>query len=314
MNAHEFDRNFSRKVKNERVATHEVLTDIRKCERERYHLVLGFRTTLDWLVKRHGYSETAANRRIQASRLLTEVPEAEDKFLAGELNLTTLHQVSVITRAEEKRIGKKIDKRHVIAKIENKTAAQTEQLLRSEFPETSIGKDSLRAVSATEARLTLDISQELKQKLDRAKDLLNAQTAQVLQQALDLLLRTIDPQQPTPPSATAAARVPKKLRRYVIQRAQICEYRDPVTNQRCDSTRDLQVDHITPVGKGGTNDISNLRCLCGQHNRHAAEAFYGKKHMDKFRTVREPTKPYRPAAHEYISFTRSSSSPSLSLN
>ena len=157
MNAHEFDRNFSRKVKSERIATHEVLTDIRKCERERYHLVLGFRTTLDWLVKRHGYSETAASRRIQASRLLTEVPEAEDKFLAGELNLTTLHQVSVVTRAEEKRTGAKIDKRHVIAKIHKKTAAQTEQLLRAEFPDTTIGKDSLRTLSSTDSRLTVDI-------------------------------------------------------------------------------------------------------------------------------------------------------------
>jgi hypothetical protein len=292
MNAHEFDRNFSRKVKNERVATHEVLVDIRKCERERYHLDLGFRTTLDWLVKRHGYSETAANRRIQASRLLTEVPEAEDKFLAGELNLTTLHQVSVITRAEEKRTGKKIDKRTIITKIEKKTAAQTEQLLRTEFPDTTIGKDSVRAVSATEARLTLDIPQELRTKLDRAKDLLNAQTADVLQQALDLLLETIDPQQLAPPSATAAVRVPKKLRRYVIQRAKSCEYVDPVTKQRCNSTRDLQLDHITPVAKGGTNDISNLRCLCGQHNRHAAETHYGKKHMQKFRTIREPVAHY----------------------
>ncbi len=292
MNAHEFDRKFSSKVKNERIATHEVLTDIRKCERERYQLVLGFRTTLHWLVKRHGYSETAANRRIQASRLLTEVPEAEEKFLAGELNLTTLHQVSVITRAEEKRTGEKIDKRCVIAKIHKKTAAQTEQLLRSEFPDTTIGKDSFRAVSSTEARLTLDISQELRTKLDRAKDLLNAQTAEVLKQALDLLLETIDPQQTTPPSATSAVRVPKKLRRYVIQRAQTCEYVDPVTKQRCDSTRDLQVDHILPVAKGGTNDISNLRCLCGQHNRYAAEAHYGTKHMQRFLKVHEPTQFY----------------------
>jgi hypothetical protein len=292
MNAHEFDRNFSYKVKNERQATHEVLTDIRKCERERYHLVLGFRTTLDWLVKRHGYSETAANRRIQASRLLTEVPEAEDKFLAGEVNLTTLHQVSVITRAEEKRTGKKIDKRTIITKIENKTAAQTEHLLRIEFPDTTIGKDSLRTLSSIDSRLTLDIPQELRTKLDRAKDLLNAQTAEVLQQALDLLLQTIDPQQLTPPSATASVRVPKKLRRYVIQRAQTCEYRDPITGQRCDSTRDLQADHITPVAKGGTNDVSNLRCLCGQHNRLVAEAHYGNKHMQKFRKVHETTKLY----------------------
>lgn len=35
----------------------------------------------------------------------------------------------------------------------------------------------------------------------------------------------------------------------------------------CGATRDLQVDHIVPVSQGGTEDLTNLRTLCGRCHR-----------------------------------------------
>lgn len=34
----------------------------------------------------------------------------------------------------------------------------------------------------------------------------------------------------------------------------------------CNTTEDLQVDHIMPVSRGGTNDIANLQMLCRDCN------------------------------------------------
>ncbi len=52
--------------------------------------------------------------------------------------------------------------------------------------------------------------------------------------------------------------------------------------KRCGETRNLEIDHIIPYAKGGDNSPENLRLLCAQHNRLAAEDEYGAEHMEKF--------------------------------
>jgi 5-methylcytosine-specific restriction endonuclease McrA len=42
--------------------------------------------------------------------------------------------------------------------------------------------------------------------------------------------------------------------------------RDGFHCQRCASTFNLEIDHITPVSKGGNNDLSNLQLLCSNCN------------------------------------------------
>ncbi len=51
---------------------------------------------------------------------------------------------------------------------------------------------------------------------------------------------------------------------------------------RCSCKKGLQLDHIKPFAAGGTHDLSNLRLLCGAHNRLAAERTLGKHVMQPF--------------------------------
>lgn len=73
-----------------------------------------------------------------------------------------------------------------------------------------------------------------------------------------------------PPSNT-----PTKNRKYIsvhtkrllLNKAQnCCEYQDPLTQQKCHSKYKLQIDHILPWAKGGSDDSKNLRILCQTHN------------------------------------------------
>lgn len=53
--------------------------------------------------------------------------------------------------------------------------------------------------------------------------------------------------------------------------------------KRCDETIRLHLDHIKPVVRGGTNEISNLRVLCARHNRLMAERILGRDVMEVHR-------------------------------
>ncbi|MFH1756198.1 MAG: HNH endonuclease signature motif containing protein [Candidatus Latescibacterota bacterium] len=45
---------------------------------------------------------------------------------------------------------------------------------------------------------------------------------------------------------------------------------------KCNSTWDVQIDHIKPYARGGDHTVCNLRLLCAKHNKLAAERIYGK--------------------------------------
>ena len=60
----------------------------------------------------------------------------------------------------------------------------------------------------------------------------------------------------TPPNRQAT---PHRISRTVWDR-------DDWTCQHCGTHRDLTVDHVVPVSKGGTDDLDNLQTLCGTCN------------------------------------------------
>ena len=64
-------------------------------------------------------------------------------------------------------------------------------------------------------------------------------------------------------SKTPRIKIPQSVREYVLQRnnyqCQSCGKRQTETN--------LHIDHVVPLAKGGSNDISNLQVLCGRCNR-----------------------------------------------
>jgi len=51
---------------------------------------------------------------------------------------------------------------------------------------------------------------------------------------------------------------------------------------RCQCRKDLQVDHIKPFANHGPIDMSNLRLLCGGHNRLMAERAMGRHVMQPY--------------------------------
>jgi hypothetical protein len=78
-------------------------------------------------------------------------------------------------------------------------------------------------------------------------------------------------------------RIPAAARDAVFARDKgRCVYVGP-NGKRCDAVHNLQIDHVIPHARGGTNTIDNLRLLCERHNKLEAERIYGANVMKRFR-------------------------------
>ncbi len=268
----ELESKLNHLVQTERTTTREILVLIREAEKRRIPHLRGFKSTHEWLIKQYHYSGSAANRRVQAARLLRAVPKMEEKLVKGDVNLTTLTKVQSAINREEKRSGERMDsaaKEKILNLVEGKTEDAAEKVLVTLFPEET-KKESLRQINGEEARLSVLLETEAIEALKQARELLshalpNASWAEVIAYVVKEFIQR--------KTAPAAGGIKKRS----------CEYIDSKTGRRCESTYQLEVDHIVPKALGGRNDPTNLRCLCKQHNLLEAEQKLGRGLMRKYR-------------------------------
>ncbi len=123
---------FEDSVRSERKITAQVLEYIAEIDRRRLYLEKGTTSLFDYLVRDFGYSPGAAMRRIDAARLLRELPETAEKFENGTLTLSQANQIQRASREFKKTKRESLStesKRDLVLQLESKTQKQTEQLL-----------------------------------------------------------------------------------------------------------------------------------------------------------------------------------------
>ena len=81
-------------TRRERSVTLQVLLDLNEIERRKLHLKQGYSSMFAYCTSGLGYSESAANRRIQSARCVARFPEIYGLLDANEVNLSTLSKVS----------------------------------------------------------------------------------------------------------------------------------------------------------------------------------------------------------------------------
>jgi hypothetical protein len=155
-------------------------------------------------------------------------------------------------------------------------------------------------LTADAHRLHVTVSKRFLAKLEAARDALShshpgAPAEEILEAGLDLLLERAAkrkglvkrPRPATVPAAAAAEsanprHVPAAVRREVFLRDEgKCQW--PLADGGiCGSTHRVELDHIVPVGRGGSSTASQMRTLCRFHNDLAARAVYGDELMDHF--------------------------------
>lgn len=82
-------------VSKERKLLHVILEHIKEVDTRKLYLQRAYPSIYEYLVKELGYSGSAAMRRLEAARLLKEVPLVSMKIQEGSLNLS---QIGELTR------------------------------------------------------------------------------------------------------------------------------------------------------------------------------------------------------------------------
>ena len=290
---------------DERVLTKRIVELIAEALRRKLWSGRGHPSAHQWLVREFGYSDSSAGRRLDAARLLCDVPEVAEKIATGVLTLASLSQLQSAIHREERRTGEKITadaKKEVVNKIEGQSSAATARTVATEFPEVSKAhKESLKPTGADGWTLTVGLDAVQKAALDRARELLShshpgATWAEIIGHLATGHAKRADPvaraerraakpvkmpqgflaAEDSPPPGPKP--LPRAVRDSVLARAGgACEFSDPRTGARCGGHVRVEVDHVIPRALGGGDEAGNLRCLCAQHNRSEAERELGPR-------------------------------------
>jgi hypothetical protein len=263
-------------AEKERQALSELLVFLQEVDERKLYCERKCGSIFQYCVKILKYSESSAQRRIDAMKLLRDIPEVQQKVESGELSLSVASQAQIFFRREEKYLNpiEMETKREILGRLSGKSSRETERELLglSSQPEIHI-QDKTRAVSSTHTQVQFVANEEQMALFEKAKGLLahsnpNMSWAELFQKVTEIALQKIDPSQRSV-SPTRKLQDPRKRVANVNLRREIWR-RDHGKCLKCGSQHALEIDHIIPWALGGETTDENLRLLCRSCNQRRA--------------------------------------------
>lgn len=273
------------KAKHEQKLTFEIIELIREVGERRLFLQLGYSSLFDFVTKDLGYEPSSAMRRIQAARVVDQIPEVKSKIEDGSLSLSVISQVQSFFKREESTKGTKLSKDQkieILNIVQNKTTREAERELAKLSPEAVKRTESERVISENLTELKIVIDKDLKEQLDELKLLWSHQNPNLTYADLiRLMVKKLNKTKASegvsaragdlvslPAPVVAKRHIPSQVRRYVWTRDQgCCQFKDPSSGRKCQSKYQVQIDHIHRFRDGGLSTPENLRLLCRAHNQ-----------------------------------------------
>ncbi|MGZ3802543.1 MAG: DUF222 domain-containing protein, partial [Bdellovibrio sp.] len=171
---HDLEFQLKNLVAKERKLLHVILEHIKEVDVRKIYLERAYSSLYEYLVKELGYSGSAAMRRLEAARLLKEVPTLAEKIQEGSVNLSQIGELSRALKEKEKTCGMKVScaqKKELVAKITGKTTQETQKELSLALDVQPKKHDSQRMQQDESIRLEITLTKEQYHKLMTCKDL-----------------------------------------------------------------------------------------------------------------------------------------------
>ena len=163
-------------------------------------------------------------------------------------------------------------------------------------------RSQIEPLSPARWRVEFTARAELREKLDRARELLShavpsGDLSELFERALDALLEKetrkrfgrisklsgagAERPRKTRTLKESSRHVPVEVERAVWERdAAQCTFVDE-QRRRCSERRFLTFEHRQPYARGGPSDRDNLCILCSAHNQASAREAFGPRHIEK---------------------------------
>lgn len=299
-----------------------LLHHLREVDRRRLYATLKYPSIFEYAVKKLGYSEDQAYRRIAAMRMLRELPEIEGKINSGALSLSNLGLANNFFNKEKQWTQKdftKNDKLEVLEKLSNQSRRDAEKIIlaMSSNP-LQFREERQKPISTEMIELTFIVTAEVRDKVQKLKGLLahkhpHLSTGELLEKLSDLGLEKWDrvaayqhkDNKQTQQNEDDSKRHENKqnhedsqnsenpisdqalleIKKRSINQAALRRQvwrRDKGQCQNCGSSYALEIDHILPKAKGGEDTAENLRLLCRSCNQRSAIKHFGAHKMDQY--------------------------------
>lgn len=296
----ELTHQLTKLVRTERKITYHILQHINEFESRKLYAIEGYDGMFSYLTKFLGYGESSAYSRLQAARLLKQIPEIALKIQTGALNLTQLIHVEKCLKAEkQKGISRSTEETHqVLEKIEQCNVFETKKILAVEFIQPLLQHTRVQPQKDDSVRLEITFTQDQFESLKKAQSLLShiCLSGDLSEVIATLALKfnqsklgkaesasesesaskaespsTLSQKLLTQSFASTALKSKRKYISIKMRRSVQNEFNHScgyisLSGYRCDSKFQLQIDHRKPLALGGTNDMQNLRILCRTHN------------------------------------------------
>lgn len=288
-----------RAAKNEKAATLELLEYLAEIDLRRLYSEWAYSSLFEYVHKALGYSEAQSSERVSAMRLLRRVPEVKVALEKGTLTLTSTAKLASHVRREK---SSREEALLLLEQCEGKATREVERVLVSNSTQMEPTPEKVRAITPSLTRVTLEVDEEFMALVTRMREN-DGNPALSMKEVFQLAMREYVKRREVKPSTSrTASRTPEVKRvsvsrspafrsRYIpisirnqirLRSGDRCEYRDPTNQRRCESRSGLELDHILPYGKGGTNDVENLRHACPSHNLFHAIGTYGEAKMKPY--------------------------------
>ncbi len=165
-------------VTQEREMLLEILQYLKEVENRQLYLKMGYPSLFAFLTESLGYSEGAAQRRIQAMRLMKELPEVGPKIESGEISLSVASQVQGFIQREDKKrktektpLLKPTEKLQLLNQLEGTSSRECERQLVKISPEAAMPTEKTKPLSETKTMIQFVAGSDLMNKIQRLKSL-----------------------------------------------------------------------------------------------------------------------------------------------